>query len=492
MLIKNKKGFWILIAVVLCFIPMFFPNALVTDWGSDWAFYLHQARNIVNGIPQLDNGFIINEACFEISSKAYPIGFPLLLASVYTFFGENIPAFITLQTFILFLLGMTWFFTFRKRMGEFLAILGIFFIVYSPYVIWFRNNILSEYSYLLFQSLFILVYIFQKREKKWWLLGVLYGIAWIMKGGGVQLIFSAFLFELSTLLMHTKSPSVMQLAAKKIKLLFGIFVVGLFINLAFNKLFFNTGDSFGFYVKIYQEKFSLDQCLLNFKYYLNEIYYSFFVYWQTKWFGFLGALAFLYFLINGFKKLVGREKLIVFVLIIQLVSIIAFPFQQGMRYALPIMPLIVYVMLKGLKTSFPKNKMLKIITLVIFGGFVFSQVNGINSFNKQVSDSINWTPYTYETALGWQFIKNNTPKDAVFVTAFPRVLSFFTERPAYNPCVLSSEEIKNDMIKNNAKYIILNKQTEKWVPTLEPFVKAKVSKLDTVYINEEVVILKVK
>jgi hypothetical protein len=453
---------------------------------------MHQARNIVNGIPQLNNGCIINEACFEISSQAYPIGFPLILSFVYAIFGENIPAFITLQTFILFLLGMTWFFTFRKRMGNVLAIIGVFFIVYSPYVIWFRNNILSEFSYILFQSLFLFIYIFGKRRKYWWLLGLLYGFSWIMRGGGVQLIVCVMLFELVTLLRYTKSPSFLRLAKLKIRLLLGVFSIGLIVNLFLNKLLFNTGDSFSFYMKIYNEKFNLDLSLINFKYYLNEIYYSFFVYWQIGWLGFLGALVFLYFLIIGFKKLVGRENVLLYVLVIQFISIIAFPFQQGMRYVLPIIPLIVYIMLKGVKVSFPSNTLLKLTIFVIFGGFVFSQVKAIKNFNEHVSESIIWTPYSYPTALGWQYIKQNTPSDAVFVTAFPRILSFFTERSAYNPCVLNNEEIKSDINKKNATYVVLNKQTEKWVPTLEPFVESKIIELDTVYSNVEVVILKIK
>ena len=488
----NYNHFWVLFAVFLCGIPLLFPTALVADWGSDWAFYIHQAKNIVNGIPQLDNGFIMNEPCFEISTNAYPIGYPLLLSSVYVFLGQNIPAFITLQTFILFLFGLTLFFTFRKRIGNLLAIFGVFFIVYSPYVIWFRNNILSEYAYLLFQSLFILIYLFGKRNKKWWLLGILYGIAWLMKGGGVQLILSIFLFEFFTLLNYTKSSSFLRLVMMKVKLLLGIFITGLLVNIIFNKILFNTGDSFSLYMRIYQEKFSLDLSLVNLKYYLNEIYYSFFVYWQHAWFGFFGGLLFLYFLVLGFKKLAGREKVLIAVLVIQLISITAFPFQQGMRYALPIMPLLVYIMLIGLKTSFTKNIITKIGILALFGGFVFSQVNGVKNFNKQVSGSINWTPYSYETALGWQFIKENTSKDAVFVTAFPRVLSLFTDRSAYNPCVLGNEGIQRGIEKNKASYVVLNKQTERWVPTLETFVKSSISKLDTIYINQEVVILKVK
>ena len=491
-ILSNKNNLWTVLAVVVCAIPLFFPTALVVDWGSDWAFYVHQAKNIVLGIPQLDNGFISNEPCFYISGQAYPIGYPLLLSAVYAFFGQDIPAFIYQQTFILFLLGITLFFTFRKRMGNLPAIFGVFFIVYSPYVIWFRNNMLSEFAYLLFQSLFVLIYLFGKRNKKWWLLGILYGMAWIMKGGGVQLILSVFLFELFTLTRYIKSDSFFRLVELKVKLLIGIFFTGLLVNITFNKILFNTGDSTGIYMKIYQEKFSLGQSLLNIKYYLNEIYYSFFVYWQDAWLGLFGGLLFLYFLIHGFKKLVGREKVILAVLAIQLLSIIAFPFQQGMRYALPLMPLIVYIMLKGLKTEFPKNKILKISTLVILGGFVYSQVIGTKNFNKQVSESVTWTPFSYETALAWQYIKENTPQDAVFVTGFPRVLSLFTDRPAYNPCVLNSEEIKKGITEKNASYVVLNKQIERWVPTLETFVKSKISKLDTVYMNQEVVILKVK
>lgn len=489
---KRENFTWTLLACLMCLIPMIFPNQQVADWGSDWAFYLHQARNIVNGIPQLDNGYIVNEACFEISSQAYPIGFPLILSGVYLLFGENIPAFITLQTFILFLLGMTWFLTFRKKMGNLVAIIGVFFIVYSPYVIWYRNNILSEFSFLLFQSVFLLIYIFYDRRKYWWVLGLLYGLAWSVKGGGVQLIAGVFLFELFTVLMLSKSRLFIKLLILKIRLILGIFIIGMILNLLLNKILFNTGDNFSFYMKIYSEKLNLDLILPNLKYYLNEINYSFFIYWQMEWIGFLASILFLYFFINGFKVLVGREKVIVFILIIHLISIIAFPFQQGMRYALPMMPLIVYIMLKGGKYYFPNSSFLRISSLIIICCFIYSQTNAIKRYNAQVANSVTWTPYSYSTALAWQYIKLNTPPDAIFVTAFPRVLSFFTERPAFSPCMLDSEGIKRDIEKMKASYVVVNKQTERWAPTLEPFTNSKVSVLDTVYSNNEVVIFKIR
>ena len=71
---------------LLC-LPVLFINIKDThDWGDDPAQYIHQAKNIVDGKPQSETGYIFNEDNF-LDPKAYPVGFPLLLAPVYCFFG---------------------------------------------------------------------------------------------------------------------------------------------------------------------------------------------------------------------------------------------------------------------------------------------------------------------------------------------------------------------------------------------------------------------
>lgn len=489
---RKKNITWFILALFLSFIPMLFPVASVPDWGSDWSLYMHQARNIINGIPQLDNGFITNNRCLELSAEAYPVGFPLILSALYNIVGEDIPKFFQFQTLLLSVLGIIWFQTFRKRSGNIIALIGMLFLVYSPYMMWFRNNILSEFSFLLFQSLFILYYLFHSRAKFGWLLGVFLGVALSIRSAALPLLIGVFIFEFVQLIKYSTNSRIKYLVVEKFKAYGVLVAISLGIPLLLNKLVFNTGDNLSYFIRLYEEHGSLDYILSHVKYYLSQIHYSFFQYWQMEWFGFLCLILCIVLLPIGIVVLKGRDKVLPYILLIQFLMIISFPHKQGMRYVLPMMPLLVYIVIQGAKHSWNRYSLGNILFLLITAGFIYSQYTGVKRFNKQVRDSVTWTPYSYGTFLGWKYIKENTSSEDIFVTAFPRVLSFFTERSAYSPCNVDTEAISYDIAEKKAKYVVLNKRTNRYVPTLEPFVKEYSNSLDTAYHNGEVTILKIK
>src|SRR5215469_17771585 len=83
------------------------------DWGSDFAMYILQARNIVDGRSQLDTGYVYaSETSYY--PRAFPAGFPLALSPVYKIFGNSIYHFNLLIA--LMTLGLSWlsFYYFRS------------------------------------------------------------------------------------------------------------------------------------------------------------------------------------------------------------------------------------------------------------------------------------------------------------------------------------------------------------------------------------------
>src|ERR1043166_7636509 len=56
-------------------------------WGDDFAQYIQQARNIAAGEPNASTGYIYNPHNPVVGPRAYPPGFPLLLAPVVKIFG---------------------------------------------------------------------------------------------------------------------------------------------------------------------------------------------------------------------------------------------------------------------------------------------------------------------------------------------------------------------------------------------------------------------
>src|SRR5262245_14683241 len=59
-------------------------------WGDDFALYIAHARNLVEGTSYTDTKFVYNPANAWYSPRAYPPGFPILLAPVYALQGLDL------------------------------------------------------------------------------------------------------------------------------------------------------------------------------------------------------------------------------------------------------------------------------------------------------------------------------------------------------------------------------------------------------------------
>ena len=50
------------------------------NWGGDFSFYIHHAKNIAEGKPYADTGFVYNPHSPHLSPESFPPVFPLMLA----------------------------------------------------------------------------------------------------------------------------------------------------------------------------------------------------------------------------------------------------------------------------------------------------------------------------------------------------------------------------------------------------------------------------
>src|SRR5579885_3132229 len=62
------------------------------EWGDDFSLYVAHARNLAEGRPYADTGYVYNPANPVLSPRTYPPIFPLLLVPVYLLFGMNLLA----------------------------------------------------------------------------------------------------------------------------------------------------------------------------------------------------------------------------------------------------------------------------------------------------------------------------------------------------------------------------------------------------------------
>ncbi|MCX6274981.1 MAG: hypothetical protein NTV09_07220, partial [Bacteroidetes bacterium] len=105
-------------------LPLFYINVKDShDWGDDFAQYFIQARNILEHRPQTDNGLVFDKQAGEYALQAYPVGFPLILASAWWCFGDSIFVSSLTLSFFFFGFGIVAFFYFRKYFNESISVL---------------------------------------------------------------------------------------------------------------------------------------------------------------------------------------------------------------------------------------------------------------------------------------------------------------------------------------------------------------------------------
>lgn len=159
--ILSKPQLFIIVAILL-FLPLLFIGVSNShDWGDDFAQYIHQAENIVHGIPQSETGYLFNPSNY-IGPQAYPIGFPLLLVPVYVIAGNSILAFTALISLFYFLLCLLIVYFYRQYFSAITTLLLAFILMYNPLLVNFKREIMSDIP---FTALLVLNFILYQKNK---------------------------------------------------------------------------------------------------------------------------------------------------------------------------------------------------------------------------------------------------------------------------------------------------------------------------------------
>ena len=134
------------------------------QWGDDFAMYIMEARNIASLHSYTDTGFIYNPARPTYAPRAYPPGYPLVLAPVYRMFGLSFTPMkveiILMFVGALFLLGLL---VLDELPLPYVALL-LALIGFAPKFTQFKNNVLSDIPGMFFV---VLVLLLAKRERDW-------------------------------------------------------------------------------------------------------------------------------------------------------------------------------------------------------------------------------------------------------------------------------------------------------------------------------------
>jgi 4-amino-4-deoxy-L-arabinose transferase-like glycosyltransferase len=192
-------------------------------WGDDWALYVLHARNLVEGRPYADTGFIYNPAAPFYSPGVYPPGLPVLLAPIYVAAGLDLMLMkaVPLAAFIgaLVLIALLA----RTMLPPHFTLALVAVVGFQPYLGLYKNLILPDLPFLFFTLLaLLLVRRLDRPDARAWeglAAGLAIYTAIAMRTVGITLIGALVLW----LIVRRKRPRVPEIVALAIALLlFGV------------------------------------------------------------------------------------------------------------------------------------------------------------------------------------------------------------------------------------------------------------------------------
>jgi hypothetical protein len=399
------------------------------QWGDDFAWYILQAKSIVNGTTgefMEISAFTNYQSTTHLGPLAYPWGYPVILAPVYAIKGVHplalkLPA---LFFFAGFLVCLYLFAKDRFSWNESLLLVALF--AFNPLLLGFLDQILSDIPFLFFSMLsFVLMTQTDKRgiSHYAWIGASIFFMAFL-RMTGVLLLGCFLIVEFFKLLKNLKDRALV------IEIIQNSFVVCfVFILLwALNTVLFPGGGEsyFSQYTELIET--AKEQAATYF-----NIFSRFFG-GETAW-TYLYYSLLTFFLLGAWRKWRQEAVLLLFFVFWILVHI-TYPYPQLPRYIFPLLPIFIYFTFPGMKFVIRKlptryhqagKTAFYVFWLLIAGIFLLS--SGRSAYvNMQNNRTINgpFDPYSLEV---YNYIKEETPAGSVVIFFKPRVIAMMTEHP---------------------------------------------------------------
>ena len=438
---KNKIFFFFFISYAIL---QFFTWSVGHNWGGDFASYIMQSIAISDGDIEgffLKNSLTMSKSSNPLGPVNYPWGLPIMLEPFYKFFGFNIFLFKTfiLASFICFLIVIWNIFKNEFNTHERLIYVSIFAL--NPYLLKFGNQILSDIPFLFFSTLSVYLLMKLQKEKSInmaifisILLGICFMWSTAIRTNGILLPFSYIIYLLTTLIVNyfskLKKLNIELLILKKFStglriVIYLLPLVFFFLpNWYFSKIMINDQTIHYDFLKYISIKTIFTQAVYNLiiiknffgSNYLNIILYIF-------------SLPFVFI---GLKKKWSSSVFI----IIYVGSILAlytiWPFRQGLRFLIPLLPFYIYFFIIGIRSisDFSSNsnlqskKLIGNFLIIVFFLTSLLQINLNYKNNFKLIDG----PYNDDSTEMFDFIKKNVSQTDIVVFRKPRVMTLLTNK----------------------------------------------------------------
>lgn len=406
-------------------------------WGGDFSLYIHHARNIVEGHPYAESGYIYNPFYPSLSPRVYPPVFPLLLAPVYAAYGLNLTA-LKLVPVICFVLSLAVLYLGLRHQLTVpyqLALLAL--VGFNPYLWDFKDDIRSEYPFLFFT--FLALWLIHRRNRS------------AGPGSGRTAKDARPAAEQRHILGSGPALAYSFAIGLSIYLAFGTRTIGLVLpaTLIIHDLLFNRRllSSTAITILIFAIPAFLQTWMMPDSGYLDQLsadlgllannLFAYLITSFTLWRNgfsevalFFVAIVTLTLSLVGYRQSIAQRPSVYDVYFAVYVgALLAWPTYEGPRFLIPIMPLIIFYLLVGLHhltRQIGRRPGLLLSSLLMIALFI----SYIGQFSKLPFSSLDSGIAVPASTRLFEFVRNETPKDAVFIFRKPRVLSLLTGRQA--------------------------------------------------------------
>jgi hypothetical protein len=451
-------------------------------WWDDFAGYLLQAKSILSWTMAdfiSHNTFTIQNSSYPPGPVAYPWGFPLLLAPVYSLFGLNPLALklVGLVCYAGFVVCAA--FLARTRLDELDALLLTGLLAFAPALISANDLILSDIPFLAFSTL-SLILIERLPHKKSWPAGVAAGaaifMAFFLRANGVLLLAPLLVCLLLAAWPDWKSALRRSVAPM-------LTFAGLF---GLQAALFPGGQ--GSYLSHFS-MFSLARLLDNLLYYL----------WlPASTFDQLPGGGALYLLLAGFALISlathwRRDAALHVYSLLTVALFIIWPERQGLRFIYPVLPVLFIAGFDGLRLVIARLKQswqARALGLArLFWGAVMLVCLGlsartayqITAAGREISGPFD----TYSKQM-YAFIREKTPADSVIIFMRPRALRLFTERDSF------MTQRCEDLPRGDFVVLHLKMDGNGQIPPEQIGACSPALKLETAYQNKRFIVYQIK
>jgi hypothetical protein len=488
--------------LLLALQPIYFSASKYQGWGGDYAGYLTETRNVVEGIPISSTKYIYNPDYPSLAPPAYPIGFPLLLAPIYKIWGLDILAFTKFMSLLWWIAGVLVFLLLKRHFSSWVSLLTAIGFIFQPLLFFGKNAIMSDSAFTVFWLATIYVYLSPNPThlRKAIIIGFLAGFAWLVRSIGFVLPIILILhyllerYKYSDLVSKGEGQWKYAVILLGLPILMQVLAHGLFFKMPSSGSYFDQLNLSNIWQVIRENITGYVRALLDF-FQLNGDLWYIYRYKNNDVAAAIGGAIALGFIISGLMTKSNRsERLFKISIAVYGLIVLAWPSFQGLRLLLPIIPLLLYFLLKAIDqmettSLFGAVSKWCLIPLLFVGEYY--RIDKHIYTNVQVDEV--GAPEWKDNQEAYEYAKLKTPPSSIFAYHHPLIFGLYADKASVRWSKHGSpQQISESFNHFNVDYLLLNNWLTETDQTIKDFLKENANQLDTIWHNERNVLYKLK